>query len=629
MGLPRQVAIRGGNPVINMFLVSMSVNWYKTRTAIQFLFVTTGVLLSASIAVALFGYVRSSPAHYSSFVLGIVIMSGLLGLRNMLDEHLQDNRARYFHIRCIVTVAGFILAATGAVYIRYNVSRLELLQPFFENIDVVYGLIFTAGILLLTLLHWGVLLTSIIALAIVYFFYGHHIDNVLFTHPHYQTGFVMNYIGLGTTQGFFLLTQLAADSIYFLLIYASVLISIGALQMALELGKVSGKKVAGGAAYPAILGSGIVASVMGQAVSNVVLTGRFTIPMMKKNGYSASMAGAIEAVASTAGQLMPPILGLAGFLIAALLNIPYIKVAGAALLPALLFLTGIFISVSLYARRQQIPKLTDNFDAGSVLRIAPTFVVSFAVVLVMLLMHYSPSIAGMCGIAAALALSMFQGRYRPTAKKIFGALEEGLVLVTLLSLLIIAIGPLGQTMITTNLSGRLGSVLVNILPDAPLLLLVGAMFITLILGMGLPTPVAYVVTALAVVPFLQQLGFPAFQSHFFVFYFAVFSTLTLPIAVGVLAAAKLAGSRFIPTAINALKLTFPVFLIPFAVIYKPEISMIEDWTWRTPLLFAALVVIQACIAAAIFGPASGHSRPAQRAFLLLVSLAGFYYLFLS
>ena len=607
----------------------MSVDWYKARTVIHFLFVTTGVLLSGSIAVALFGYIRSSPAHYSSFVLGIVIMSGLLGLRNLLDEHLQDNRSRYFNIRCIAALAGFILAATGAVYIRYNVNRLELIQPFFENVDVVYGLIFTAGILLLTMLHWGVLLSSIIAMAILYFFYGHHIDNVLFTHPHYQTGFVMNYIGLGTTQGFFLLTQLAADSIYFLLIYASVLISIGALQMALELGKVSGKKVAGGAAYPAILGSGVVASVMGQAVSNVVLTGRFTIPMMKKHGYSAPMAGAIEAVASTAGQIMPPILGLAGFLIAALLNIPYIKVAGAALLPALLFLIGIIISVTLYARRQRIPKLTEDFDAGRVLKIAPTFIGSFAVVLIMLLLHYSPSIAGMCGIASALVLALFQGKYRPTAGKISGALEEGLVLVTLLSLLIIAIGPLGQTMITTNLSGRLGSVLVDILPDAPLLLLVGAMFITLILGMGLPTPVAYVVTALAVVPFLQQLGFPAFQSHFFVFYFAVFSTLTLPIAVGVLAAAKLAGARFISTALDALKISFPVFLVPYAVIYNPELSLIENWTWRTLLLFVALVVIQAGIAAGIFDPNSGRSRPARRAFLLFISLSGFYFVFLS
>ena len=606
----------------------MSIDWHKTRTMIRFLFAATGLLLSVSIAAALFGYIRSSSAHYAGFVLGVVIMSGLIGVRKLLDESLNDKRGRHFYTRCIVAAAGFILALTGAVYIRYNVHRLELIQPFFENTDVVFGLIFTAGILLLTLLHWGVLLTSIVTLAIVYFFFGHHIDNVLFTHPPYQIGFVMNYIGLGTTQGFFWLTQLAADSIYFLLIYASVLISIGALQMALELGKLSGKSVAGGAAYPAILGSGIVASVMGQAVSNVVLTGRFTIPMMKKHGYSASMAGAIEAVASTAGQIMPPILGLAGFLIASLLNIPYIKVAGAALIPALLFIIGVIISVSLYARRQGIPKLVEDFDRARVLRVAPTFVISFALVLIMLMLHYSPSIAGMCGIAAALGLSLLQGEYRPTVKKMFGALEEGLVLVTLLSLLIIAIGPLGQTMITTNLSGRLGSVLVDILPDAPLLLLFGAMLISLLLGMGLPTPVAYVVTALAVVPFLQQLGFPAFQSHFFVFYFAVFSTLTLPIAVGVLAAAKLAEARFIPTAIDAMKITIPVFLIPYAVIHNPELSMIEDWTWRTPLLCVALVVIQAGIAASIFSRASGYSRQVYRAALLIVSCSCFYLIFL-
>ena len=605
----------------------MYFNRHNTRSVVHLLFVLTGVLLSASIAVALFGYVRSSSAHYANFVLGIAIMSGLLGLRNLLDECLESNRGKYYYPRWLIALGGFILAVTGAGYIRFNVHRLEVIQPFFENIDVIYGLIFTLGILLLTLLHWGWLLTSIITLAITYFFFGHHIDNVLFTHPPYQTGFVMNYIGLGTTQGFFMLTQLAADSIYFLLIYASVLLSIGAMQMALELGKLSGSRVTGGAAYPAILGSGVVASVMGQAVSNVVLTGRFTIPMMKKHGYPAPMAGAIEAVASTAGQIMPPILGLAGFLIAALLNIPYVKVAGAALIPALLFLTGVIISVSFYARRQQIPKLTEKFDAQLVCRVAPTFVISFAVVLLMLVLHYSPSIAGMCGIAVALALALFQGRYRPTARKIVSALEEGLALVTLLSLLIIAIGPLGQTMITTNLSGRLGSVLVDILPDVPLLLLVGAMFIALILGMGLPTPVAYVVTALAVVPFLQQLGFPAFQSHFFVFYFAVFSTLTLPVAVGVLAAAKLAGSRFLPTAVDALKLTLPVFLVPFAVIYNPELSMIEQWTWRTPLLFAVLVLIQAGVAGAIFIKGMKFGS-VYRVMLLLLSLLSFYFIFL-
>ena len=124
----------------------MPINWHNTRSLIHFLFVSTGLLLSVSIAAALFGYIRSSSAHYSGFVLGIVIMSGLVGLRNLLDEHLENNRSRYFYGKCIVALGGFILATTGALYIRLNVHRLEIIQPFFENIDVVYGLVFTAGV---------------------------------------------------------------------------------------------------------------------------------------------------------------------------------------------------------------------------------------------------------------------------------------------------------------------------------------------------------------------------------------------------------------------------------------------------------------------------------------------------
>ena len=124
-------------------------------------------------------------------------------------------------------------------------------------------------------------------------------------HPEYDANFVMNNIGLGTTDGMFWLSRLAADHIYFLVIYAAILLGVGMLKMVIEIGKLTGNRVRGGAAFPAIIGSGIVASVMGQAVSNVVLTGRLTIPMMKSHGYRKEMAGAIEAVASTSGQIMP------------------------------------------------------------------------------------------------------------------------------------------------------------------------------------------------------------------------------------------------------------------------------------------------------------------------------------
>jgi len=217
-----------------------------------------------------------------------------------------------------------------------------------------------------------------------------------------------------------------------------------------------------------------VAAVMGTAVSNVVLCGRFTIPLMVRGGYSRPMAGAIEATASTAGQIMPPVLGLAAFLIAAFLGIAYVEVVKAAVLPGLLYMTGVAIGVMVYAKRHNLPRLEGEANLRLVWRLLPTFVVSFTVVIVMLVNYYSPSLSGLAGIATALVLSAFQGPYRPTLIVMRSALIEGLTLVSLLALLLIAIGPLGQAFQTTNLSGKLGIWLIGILPDSKIVLLIGA-----------------------------------------------------------------------------------------------------------------------------------------------------------
>ena len=301
-------------------------------------------------------------------------------------------------------------------YVRLNAVHLEITQPFFTDTDMVFGWLMTISILMLTFIHWGWLLTTVITVAITYFFFGHMIENPLFTTPEYDAKFVMNYIGLGTNQGFYYLAQVAADSVYFLIVYAAILLGVGMLDMVLEVGKVTGRRVAGGAAGPAVIGSGIVASIMGQAVSNVVLTGRLTIPMMKKHGYSASMAGAIEATASTAGQIMPPILGLAAFIIASFLNRPYVEVAMAAMLPGLLYMTGVSIAIVVYAKRHDLPKLVEVADTQMIKRLLPTFLISFGVVLWLLLGYRSPAIAGLAGIVLALVLCLFPGQVSPHCK---------------------------------------------------------------------------------------------------------------------------------------------------------------------------------------------------------------------
>jgi TRAP transporter 4TM/12TM fusion protein len=575
--------------------------WKKLRAAANIPFMITGFVLTGYIGAAAFGLIKNSAEHYSNFILGTCIMCGLIAVRSMCDEKINEVGRRFFGARMAFVIAALVFSTIAMGYVRINAINLEQTQPFFNSTDMIFGWMMTISILMLTLIHWGLLLTSIIAISITYFFLGYLIENPLFMTPEYDPEFVMNYIGLGTNQGFYYLAQVAADSVYFLIIYAAILLGVGMLDMVLDIGKIAGRRVAGGAAGPAIIGSGIVASIMGQAVSNVVLTGRLTIPMMKKYGYQGSMAGAIEATASTAGQIMPPVMGLAAFIIASFLNRAYIDVALSAMIPGLLYLVGVSIAVIVYARRYDLPKIKEAVDTTRIKRMLPTFLISFGVVLWLLLGYRSPAIAGMWGIGLAIVISMFQGQFRPTRRQLYKAVEEGFYLVAILSLLLIAVGPLGQTMLTTNLSGRLGSALIQYLPDTQLILLIGAMVVSLILGMGLPTPVAYIIVALALVPFMQQIGIPPLQAHFFVFYFAVFSTLTPPVAVSVLAAAKLADATFLNTAKDSLKIAMTTFIIPFAFVFSPELMSFPNMTWSVVPAILEVVFIQWSVSIASYG----------------------------
>ncbi|OGA48079.1 MAG: hypothetical protein A3G24_08015 [Betaproteobacteria bacterium RIFCSPLOWO2_12_FULL_62_13] len=560
-----------------------------------------GGALTLYVTLALFGLVRSSSQHYAAFTFAVMLMAGLISVRAVVAERILDSGSRWFRTRLGVALTGLLLASAGGLYILYHAKRLEVAAPYFDNFDMAVGLLFTAGVLILTWLNWGAVLTLVITASIAYFFYGHLFEHPLLTHPEYQPNFVMNYVGLGTTQGFFWFAQTAVDDIYYLVLYASVLFGIGMIYSIIEMGKAMGNRIPGGAAGPAVIGSGVVSSVMGVAVSNVVLTGRFTIPMMKKYGYSPAMAGAIEAAASTSGQIMPPVLGLAAFIIASFLGMKYIDVVKAAVIPGILYMTGIAIAVMVYAKRHRLPKLSETIDAGVIWRTFPSFLVSFVAVCWLLVNYYSPSVAGLAGCVIALSLSLFQGRYRPRLGELALALEEGQELMAVLALLLIAIGPLGQAFLTTGFSGRLGTYLIHVLPDNSLVLLIGAAILSLILGMGLPTPVAYLVVALALVPFLQLLGVKAFLAHYFVFYFAVYSALSPPVAVAALAGAKIAGAGFWETCRESMKLAATTFIIPFAFVYRPQLLSFPNLGWDVVPPIVEILLIQWTSSIALFG----------------------------
>jgi TRAP-type uncharacterized transport system fused permease subunit len=220
-------------------------------------------------------------------------------------------------------------------------------------------------------------------------------------------------------------------------------------------------------------------------------------------------------------------------------------------------------------------------------------------------------------------LSAFQGPYRPKLKDFLAACQEGLMLVSLLSLLLIAIGPLGQAFQTTNLSGKLGIWLIQILPDSQIVLLIGAAVLSIILGIGLPTPVAYVVAALAVVPFMIQIGIPALQAHYFAFYFAIYATLSPPVAESVLAAAKISGAGFWDTGMHAMKLAATTFIIPFAFVFNPQLMAFPNFSWAMGWAVIEVLLVQLTSSILLYGYFRRTLNAAERIASFFVVMLGY------
>ncbi|MCB2187806.1 MAG: TRAP transporter fused permease subunit [Deltaproteobacteria bacterium] len=568
-------------------------------------------------------YLFQDPSeHYTSFFLGTSVLISVLTIRNLLRSKHQD-----FHFWLRLGFLG--LACLGCIvasaYLRYNAIWLTEVQPFFESPQIIIGWVMLVSLLILNWYHWGGILTCMIILAIAYVFWGNLTGVPLLSHAEFSSAFCMSYMGLDTVSGVFWFVPMASDKIYFLIIFAALLIGIGMLPLVIELGKWMGRHVKGGAAFPAIVGSAMTGAVMGQAVSNTMLTGQLTIPMMKKHGYSANFAGAIEAVASTSGQFLPPILGLAAFIIAAFLNTAYIDVAMDATLPALLFVGGVIIAILLKARSMNLGYLTEPVDTKLIFQLLPTFAGSFLTVLVLLLLYFSPNVAALSGIGVLIVLCWFQGGRRPKLKTFRDGFQGGLEVVVVLCLLLLAIGPIAQMATITNLAGKLTALLTGLVPHNLLLILIGTMVISIILGMGLPTPVAYLVVALTIAPFLVELGVPEIHAHMFCFYFAVYSTISPPVAISCLAAAKLSGGSFLGTALESMRIAIPTFLIPYLFIYQKTLLVFPDISWLTVWDFFMALLCMFFMSLGLFGFLVRRFHPVERLVAYGICFLGMWY----
>lgn len=333
----------------------------------------------------------------------------------------------------------------------------------------------------------------------------------------------------------------------------------------------------GGPAKVAIFASGLMGMINGTSAGNVVATGSLTIPLMKKVGYHKKTAGAVEAAASTGGQIMPPIMGAGAFIMAEITGIPYQEIAIAAIIPAVLYFVSIYFMVDFEAaklgmrgmREDELPKFAAM--ARRAFLFLPIIILIYA-----LFMGYSVIRAGTLATISAAVVSWLTP-YRMGPRSILKAFE----LAGIMSIQIIAVcacaGIIVGVISLTGVGARFSNLLLGLAEASQLLALFFAMCIAILLGMGMPTTAAYAVAASVVAPGLVELGIPQLTAHFFVFFFAVVSAITPPVALASYAAAGISGANPMETSVASFKIGIAAFIVPFMFFYNSAILM--DGTW--------------------------------------------------
>jgi TRAP transporter 4TM/12TM fusion protein len=340
----------------------------------------------------------------------------------------------------------------------------------------------------------------------------------------------------------------------------------------------TGSKV-GGPAKASVVSSCLMATVSGSAVANVVTTGSFTIPLMKRIGYRNYFAGAVEACSSSGGQIMPPVMGAAAFVIAEFLNVPYLQVAVASLFPALIYFFSIFIMVHFEARKrnlatispQELPIFKDEVKRGGHLFL------SIVVIVVLMVVGYTPMYAAFWAILSILALSFVHKETRMTPGDILSALEEGARMAVPVSIACAAAGIIIGCVFVSGLGLKFTNLIMAIAGGDLWIALILTMFASLILGMGLTTTAVYITLAALVIPALTKMGVVPMSAHLFAFYFGLVSAITPPVALASFAAAGIAGSNPMQTGFHSFRLGIAKYVLPFVFVFSP--GMVFEGSW--------------------------------------------------
>lgn len=440
----------------------------------------------------------------------------------------------------------------------------------------------------------GMLLIGVVAAAIVYMLFGEYMPGFL-SHRPFWVAEVLEYSY--SYQGIFGIALGSVVDVVFVFVILGVALRVsgaGSFFNFLAMRLTKGRK--SGPAQCAIIASAMFGSINGSAPANVSATGVLTIPMMRRAGYRMDFAGGVEASASCVGQIMPPIMGVGAFIMAEITGIPYSSIMLAALVPAFLFILSLMVAVALQAEKSGIESQEDQDDTEMTQeRVAQaiTLIAGFSVLIGMLFSGFSPTFCGLAATGVVIVVSSLFASIRMDLKKVVEFIVDGGRDGLAVMIACAAIGIVIASFTSTGLGIKLNQMIVAMGGQSLLLALVLAALCSIVLGMGLPTAASYLMVVFVAGPAIMDLGIDKLQTHLFVFYYAVLSAITPPVALAVFAAAAIAKVSPIALAGRALRLSLVAFVLPVVWVYHPEINLqgIFSETWLATFVYIAALIV--------------------------------------
>lgn len=474
----------------------------------------------------------------------------------------------------------FGVAVVAFSYIAMNYQEIALRKSMvspLSTLDYIMGALVIVLLLEIARRAVGIVMSLIALIGLLYALFGPYMPGIL-AHRGVSVKDLIDYQIWGLDGVYSMPLSISATYIILFVILGTMLEFIKSGDTIMDLGKIAAGKYRGGPAKVACLTSALFGSISGSAAANVYATGSFTIPMMKKIGYKGETAGAIEAVASTGGQIMPPVMGAAAFLMAELIGIPYIEVCKAALMPAVFFYIGLIFVLDFEAARlglsglskDEIPKFREI--VGKLYLLSP--IVSLVI---FLLVGFSPYKASFYSILVGMVLAIINSDVKLNKETLFAIISTSGKRAAMIAIACATAGIIIGVITLTGLGLSLSSLIFSLSGGHLIPALLLMMITCIIMGTGTPTTVAYILVATLGVPVMQDLGLPLVASHLFVFYFAVISMITPPVAIAAFAAGEIANEDPIKVGFTSMKIAAILYVIPFIFLFDPTMLLMGSF----------------------------------------------------